>query len=126
MSKILLDTSILIDHLRVKGKNQTIFYKLFESKATLFISILTHTECYAGKGVWENRTERDYLKNVLSGITILSLEENTSEKAGEIRAKYGLTLADAIIAATALSNKLPLATLNIKDFEKVKNLKILP
>ena len=44
MGKILIDTSIIIDHLRLKNKKQTILYKLFQNKYSLFASILTHTE----------------------------------------------------------------------------------
>lgn len=124
MANILLDTSILIDHFRLKNKSETIFRRLFENKHDLHISILTHTELYAGKSIWEKRVEKDYLKKILSGLKILPLEENISENAGEIKARYGLTLADAIIAATALKHKLELATLNVKDFKRVVGLKL--
>lgn len=124
MSKLLIDTSIIVDHLRLKNKSQTTFYKLFNDKHDLYISILTHTECYAGKGIWEKQIERNYLKNILIGLKILPLEENISEKAGGIRASYNLGIADAIIAATALFHKLELATLNVKDFKKIAGLKL--
>ena len=124
MAKILIDTSIIIDHLRLKDKNQTILYKLFQSKYNLFASILTHTETYAGKSIWEKEAARSQLKNVLSGIKIIPLEEDVSEKAGEISTQYNLEIIDAIIAATALENKLTLATLNTKDFKNIKGLKL--
>lgn len=56
---------------------------------------------------------------------ILPLEEKTSERAGEIRARYNVDIVDAIIAATALIHKLTLATLNIKDFEKIEEVSLL-
>lgn len=124
MSKILIDTSIIIDHLRLKNKKQTILYKLFKNKHNLFASILTHTESYAGKSVWEKDSVRNHLKNILAGITILPLEEITSVKAGEISARYNLEIVDAIIAATSIIHKLDLATLNIKDFEKINGIKL--
>lgn len=124
MGKILIDTSIIIDHLRLKDKTQTILYKLFQEKHDLFASILTHTESYAGKSIWEKESVRNHLKNILSGIKILPLEENVSEKAGGIRAKYNTDIIDAIIASTALHHNMTLATLNVKDFQKIPGLKM--
>jgi len=54
----------------------------------------------------------------------LELEENISMRAGEIKAKYNLDLIDAIIGATAILHNLDLVTLNIKDFEKIRGIKL--
>lgn len=123
MSKILIDTSIIIDHLRLKNKKQTILYKLFQTKHELLASIITHTESYAGKSVWEKESVRNHLKKILAGIKILPLDEILSKKAGEISARYNLEIVDAIIAATSIIHDLNLATLNIKDFKKIKGIK---
>ncbi len=125
MAKILLDTSVIVDYLRRVDKDQTILQQLAQNKNELYISIVTHTECYAGKNIWESEDARYALGVFLSGLKILSLEEKTSEKAGEIKAKFGTKIPDAIIAATAISFKLQLATLNARDFEKIKNIKLL-
>lgn len=124
MAKILVDTSIIIDQLRLKNKRQTILYKLFKNKHDLFASILTHTESYAGKSIWEKESVRNHLKKILAGMKILPLDEIISQKAGEIRARYNVEIVDAIIAATSIIHKLDLATLNIKDFAKITALKL--
>ena len=64
------------------------------------------------------------LKILLGGIKILPLQENISKKAGEINAKNGTDILDAIIAATSIIHGLDLATLNVKDFEKVNGIKL--
>ena len=125
MAKILLDTSIIVDFLRQKDKSKTILYHLGRDKYDLCVSIITHTESYAGKSVWEKEDARQTLEILFSNIKILPLEEESSKKAGEIRARYGTNIVDAIIAATALFYKLELATLNIKDFENIKGMKLL-
>lgn len=125
MAKILLDTSIIIEQLHQKEKPETILNKLFDAEHDLYISIVTHTEAYAGKSIWERESAKNHLEKILSRITILSLEKTTSETAGKIRAEYNLATIDAIIAATALTHKLPLATLNLKHFKKVNGLKLL-
>lgn len=124
MAKILIDTSIIIDHLRLKDKKQTILYKLFQNDHQLFISILTYAESYAGKSIWQIKKAKTILKDILSSIKTLPIEENLSEKAGQISALYNVDIVDAIIAATALEHKLELVTLNIKDFEKIEGLKL--
>lgn len=123
--KILLDTSILIDFLRSKDKEKTILFKLAIKNNHLYASILTHTELFAGKSVWESKKAYTEVKELFKGITIIPLDEGISEQAGEFKVKYIPDIVDSIIAATANTANLGLVTLNIKDFRKVKGLKLL-
>lgn len=125
MENALLDSSILIDFLRRKDKENSILVKFVKEQKKLYVSIITHTELYAGKSVWEKNLAKEELKKLFSGITIIPLDETISIKAGEIKAKHNINLLDAIIAATSITTKLHLATLNIKDFKKIRGLKIL-
>lgn len=124
MNSILLDSSVIVDFLRVKNKESTLFKKILETIDNLYLSILGHTELFAGKSIWERPKAREDLEAILSEIEILPIDEDMSRNAGEIRAKYNTPIIDAIIAATATKHKLKLATLNIKDFNKIKGLKI--
>lgn len=123
-NKILLDSSAIVDFLRVKDKNSTILQQLADKNYQLYISIITHTELYAGKRIWESTAAGKELELVLSGLEILNLDTTISKNAGKIRSEYDLKIADAIIASTAISHKLDLATLNVKDFEKIKGIKL--
>lgn len=122
---VLIDTSIIIDYLRQKDKRKTILFDFMNKKQVLYMSIISHAESYAGKSIWEKREAKETLEALFSDINIITLSERISESAGEISAKYNVDIVDAIIAATAISKKLPLATLNTKDFEKIKGIKIL-
>ncbi|MEK7616609.1 MAG: type II toxin-antitoxin system VapC family toxin [Patescibacteria group bacterium] len=124
MMGLLIDTSIILDFLRQKDKSKTIYIKLEQSQTNLYISIISPTELYSGKSIWEKNTAREDLELVLSGLQILKLDEIISKNAGELRAQYGLGIGDAIIAQTAIFHKLKLATLNVKDFEKIKGIKL--
>lgn len=124
MNSILLDSSVIVDFLRVENKETTLFKKLVETVNNLYISILGHTELFAGKSIWENPGAREDLENLLSEIEILNIDEDLSKAAGEIRARYNIHIVDAIIAATAIKHKLKLATLNVKDFDKIRGVKI--
>src|SRR5437879_4865326 len=108
MTTILIDTSIIIDYLRQKEKDTSILPSLLEKKYHLAASILTHTEVYAGKSIWEKEEAKNAIKIIFSQIKILPVDEAISEKAGKIRAKHGTDIVDAIIAATAISHKLTL------------------
>lgn len=122
MKKLVVDTSVIIDFLRSNNKENSMLYKLAEED--LYISIVTHTELYAGKSIWENNEARESLEKVLSGMSFVTLDKRISERAGRIKYYSNISLIDALIAATALIDSMELVTLNIKDFKKVKGLKI--
>lgn len=84
MKKLLLDTSILIDFLRRKDKENSLLYEY--AQETLYIPIITHTELFAGKSIREHEASRKAVTEVLAGITILELSEEISETAGFIKA----------------------------------------
>ncbi len=56
---------------------------------------------------------------------VVNLDLQISELAAELRRAYNLKLADAIIAATAVSTNSTLLTRNIRDFKKVPRLTFL-
>src|SRR4051812_2207804 len=124
MKKLLIDTSIIIDFLRRPDKEHSLFYRLAREKYLLYISIISHTELYAGKSVWEREEARNELQTIFSGLHILPLESSISEKAGEIRAQYNTDLLDAIVAASSVIHRLELATLNTKHFKDIEGVSL--
>ena len=123
MSVLLVDTSVIIDYLRRRDKENSLIYKLSE-KFELKVSIITHTELYAGKSIWENASARKTLEILFDGVKILPITKDLSISAGKIKAKYDISLMDAIIAATSLKGKIAIATLNTKHFSLIKILKL--
>jgi len=124
MSKILLDSSIIVDFLRLKNRDFTFLQQLVDQKYQSYISIITHTELYAGKSIWKSDLAQKELERILLGIEILKLDEKISMEAGKLRSTYNIEITDAIIAATALYHKLELVTLNTKDFQEISGLKL--
>ena len=121
--KLLLDTSVIIDFLRRKDKENSLLFNL--SREMFYISIVTHTELYSGKSVWEKNEKKQALEDVLDGITVLTLDNKISQTAGKIKAyHHTISFVDAIIAATALDYNIPLVTLNTKDFESIEGLNL--
>jgi tRNA(fMet)-specific endonuclease VapC len=126
VGNLLIDTSIIIDHLRKANKNNSSFYHIV-GKYTLFISTITVFELYAG--AIDDQKKQD-ISNVLDYVTILPFTKATAQKSGEIylslrKQNQGIETKDLFIAATALSHDLPILTLNLRHFERVKELNIL-
>ncbi|MDA1316537.1 MAG: PIN domain-containing protein [bacterium] len=120
---ILIDTSILIEHLRtyIPGK-KTILAGYIEKQYNLYFSLITVGEIYSGKSSPEHEEEIVKLFD-MSSMTAIDYE--LLKSAGEIRRMTHISLIDAIVATTALALDIPVATLNIKDFEKVEGLKFI-
>lgn len=125
MSPLVLDTSLLVDYIRRKDKESSPFLILMRQGYDPYISIVTHTELYSGKSVWERESAREELAILFSNIEIILLDPAISMVAGKIVVVHGAEMIDAIIAASALSRGFPLATLNRKDFLGIEKLELM-
>ena len=115
--KLLLDTSILIDVLRLRKQRSEWLAGLVRGGHTLSTTTLNIAEIYAG--MWpaeEGRTEA-----LLSGLELYELTGTSARLAGKLkntwaRKGHTLALADAIVAAIAIERGCALLTDNRKDF----------
>ncbi len=110
LSKILLDTDVLIDHLR--GHRQ-----LNLTDPALKLSVVTRAELFAGRHVNESE-----LRRTLDVIQEIPVDRVIAESAGCIRRTSDLPIADALIAATALEHGMSVMTRNIRHFARVPEL----
>lgn len=69
--------------------------------------------------------ERHWLETAFSSIRILPLDDAVASRAIALRQERRMSLADAIIAATALVHTLPLVTRNTDDFKHVAGLDLI-
>jgi predicted nucleic acid-binding protein len=123
---ILLDSSILIELFRKKDKNKTAFYKLSQEYSELCISAIT---CYE-IGIGNRKSHYDYWEKLAENLTVIPFDKACSITAIDIylellKANKMIDLADLLIGATALTHNISIATLNIKHFERIKNLKLI-
>ena len=90
----------------------------------LAISAITRLEVYAG--MYED--ERYGTRRLLSRFLTYSVSPNIADLAGELiarsRTRGLLSVADAVIAATALLERLTLVTYNVAHFAPVSGLSI--
>jgi hypothetical protein len=77
-------------------------------------------------GYWNLSPEQaQAIANVLFQLREISLTARQCERAIALRQQRKMSLGDALIAATALEHKLPLATRNTKDFAWITDLTLI-
>lgn len=125
---VVLDTNIIIDHLRLPKGLKTSLTKIIQSNPhdAFSISVISIQELHQGKSSREPRKNEDIFA-ILNILKILPYNFKVARLAGEITrdSKKPIGLADAAIAATAILNSAFLATLNKKDFSGIKNLEFM-
>src|SRR3989338_97813 len=119
--RIVADTSVLIDFLRAKEADKSLFYQLNQENY-LIISLITVAESYSGKSA-QTKSGKTRLNTVFEGREIKIPDMEDAIRAGEIRYGYQLGIMDAFIASLALKLNIPLITLDQKAFSRIKNLK---
>jgi predicted nucleic acid-binding protein len=87
------------------------------------ISIITEIELLSWPKI--SRVEIGNISEFLSNLESIGLTEEIKIAKIQLRKSTGLKIPDAVIAATAITQAVPLLTNNLKDFEKVHFLKIL-
>ncbi len=126
-SKVVIDTNIIIDHLRLIREEQSLFEICVEDpKIDPLISTTTIQELFVGQSSL-NEEQEIKIKKILGSIKIVDITAEIAQLAGQIMrdTKASVQFADAQIAATAILNKAKLLTLNKKDFQGIKNLKLI-
>lgn len=125
---VILDTNIIIDHLRRSRKRESHLVKIAKqkSKETLVISMISIQELYEGQSTRSEKKE-EYLLATVAPLKILPYTYEVSRLAGEIARDldHTIELADAAIAATAICNGAQLLTLNKKDFRGIEGLELI-
>jgi toxin FitB len=116
MSDYLLDSGILIRHLR-KYKGYPALLDELAEQGTLFISTMTRFEILRGM----KERERNDTANTLEALESLPIDNAVADLAGELVRTWrsrGVTLGDAdvLIAASAIHHGLPLVTTNPRHF----------
>jgi predicted nucleic acid-binding protein len=124
-SRILIDTSVVIDHFRKKNKQKSLLYELAKENI-LFLSAISKFEFLVGA----KRTQIRQTKEIIGGFYILSFNSHVADVASDIAKKLRtknkiIEFRDIFIAATAIANDMPLSTLNIKHFERIDALELI-
>lgn len=125
---VILDTDVIIDHLRQIGGKETRLTAIVKDlpKEKLALSVLSVQELYEGQITKDSKKE-EYLLATISPLRILPYTYEVAKLAGQIARdlEKPIELADAAIAATAIVNGAQLFTLNKKDFRDINGLELV-
>ena len=127
---MIVDTTFLIDIMEKLPEAEEILNKLSKNGEPLLVTSLSIFELYTGIIRSQNPIkEKNKILKALQDQVILSLDEKSAEKAGEIDGiliKEGnmLGIIDCMIAGIAFIKNEKVLTRNIKDFSKIRGLKI--
>ena len=120
---MIFDTDVLI---WVQRGNRKAARAINESKDRC-LSVLTYMELHQAA---QNRKQHEYVASFLRdlGFQTLPLTEGIGHRAAVYVAEYtlshGIRASDAIIAATATENNLPLCSGNMKHYRVIQELKL--
>jgi toxin FitB len=112
VTRVLVDTDVLVDHLRGH-------HRFTPGKDTVHISSVTRAELFAGRRIEETRVRR-----LLDPFTELVVDRAVAERAGRLRRTSKIGMADALIGATAIQHRLTLVTRNACDFAPLSGIRV--
>ena len=123
--RLLIDTSIIIEHLRKRNRRKSILYRIADAY-DLCTSTIVEFELYAGATDAEKQHD---VQEILAWCIVLPF---TSEAALAASAVYRnlktanqlIEVRDLFIAATALTYDLPLMALNTGHFNRIDRLRL--
>lgn len=117
-TRYLVDTDVIINYLKGKGKSKDFLMRIIDGKANGFFSVITEAELLSGA---RNAKEESNIYDILDLMEAIEVSRDIAVTAGKLRRKYyaafNTKLPDAIIAATSKEKELILATANEKDFK---------
>ena len=120
--RYLIDTNVVIDYLgnRLPHAGMDFMHGVMNNMPA--ISVITKIELL---GFNTNPAHYQILENFVQDVTLFELSAGIVESCIMIRKEYKTKVPDAIIAATALENKLELLTRNVADFKNIRTLTVL-
>ena len=119
-----LDTNAIIYYLDEDPAVVPVLEPILAQDIALFVSVVTELELLSHPGL----TEEDMaeIAQVLTSMVVFPLESRLAQLAGTLRRQYRLKTPDSIVAATALLTHTTLVTRNIRDFQDIEGLALLP
>ena len=119
-----LDTNAIIYYLDEDPTVVPLLDPLLGQDIAIFVSVVTELELLSHPGL----TEEDMaeMQQLLTSVVIFPLESRLAQLAAALRRQYHLKTPDSVVAATALLTHTTLVTRNIRDFQGIDGLSLLP
>ena len=119
-----LDTNAIIYYMDEDPTVLPLLEPILGQDMAIFVSVVTELELLSHPGL----TEEDMaaIQQLLTSVVIFPLESSLAQLAGALRRQYHLKTPDSVVAATALLTRTTLVTRNIRDFQGIDGLSLLP
>lgn len=122
--RIVVDTSVLIDHLRGVPEAKSIMVDAAKRRDTLCASVLTRVEVLAGM----READEVATRRLFAALEWVDVDESLAELAELLARQYlrshpNVDPVDCVIAATAQSLDASLWTKNVKHFPMIESLR---
>lgn len=123
--RVILDSDVLIDLARANARAVDLVDGLISQGERPAISIITEMELFLGA---RTKAEQRSVRQLVQRFEVLPLSEMISVRARNLAVRYarshGLTIPDALIAATAIANRALLLTRNVRHFSFIPRLRV--
>ena len=122
-ARCLIDTNVLIDYLDSSASSALVANVEQALAAGSVVSVITTMELLGWRG--HSAQSRRDPENLLHGMGEVGLARQVVDEVIKLRSLLAIKLPDAIIAASALVDGLPLMTGNTADFKLIPGLLLL-
>ena len=119
-----LDTNAIIYYLDEDPTVVPLLEPILGQDMAIFVSVVTELELLSHPGLTEE--DMAVIQQLLTSVVIFPLESRLAQLAGALRRQYHLKTPDSVVAATALLTHTTLVTRNIRDFQGIDGLSLLP
>jgi hypothetical protein len=123
--RVILDSDVLIDLARGDARAVDLVDGLISQGERPAISIITEMELFLGA---RTKAEQRSVRQLVQRFEVLPTSEMISVRARNLTVRYarshGLTIPDALIAATAIANRALLLTRNVRHFSFIPRLRV--
>lgn len=120
MNGRLVDTNILIS----LAKKEIELADIATDETRLYISVITYMETMSYR--FQNSIEKEIVSKMCEKLPVIQLSRKIVEKVITLKENPAINLGDAVIAATAITNRLDLVTANVSDYQNLDSkLKLL-
>ncbi len=117
-----LDTNFIIYYL-IKDKQALEFFNKKLVNTFYYVSVISRVELFSYPEI--TATEFSSIEAFLSSTRSVIIDNEVAMIAAGLRRRYKIKTPDSLVAATALYTNTSLVTRNARDFEKIKELKVI-
>lgn len=114
--EFLIETDLLVDHLHHSNQEIPSALEILMAKGICFTTVINASEVFY---LAKNEDEVKIIKDLLSALKVLGIHQRYSLSVPEFGNSLN-TSRDALIAAAAKINKLPIAAINFKRYKNTE------